>query len=83
MSQIAVLSGYGKGPKRRRRRHHARRGASRRRSHRRSRRHSGGGMTPQRRRFKTAVKTCWEKMRGGKIGISAKSLGKCMRSELT
>jgi len=61
----------------RRRRHHRK---AHRRHHRRARR--GGGMTPQRRKFKAAVKVCWARMSAGKIKVSPKSLGSCMRKEL-
>jgi hypothetical protein len=61
--------------------------ARRKKSHRKSHRRHGsrarrGGMTPQRRKFKAAVKVCWSEMKAGKIDVSPKSLGRCMKKKL-
>lgn len=39
-------------------------------------------MTPQRKRFKSAVHSCWAEMRAGSRNVSPGSLGSCMRSKL-
>lgn len=39
-------------------------------------------MTPQQKKFKTAVHACWADMRGGSRSVSPGSLGACMKSKL-
>jgi len=39
-------------------------------------------MTPQRTKFKKAVKACWSKMASGHATVSPKGLGACMRKAL-
>ena len=39
-------------------------------------------MTRQQQKFKVAVKACWRKMAAGKVKVSPKGLGGCMRKAL-
>lgn len=39
-------------------------------------------MTPQQKKFKTAVHVCWADMRAGHRNVSPGSLGSCMKSKL-
>lgn len=39
-------------------------------------------MTPQQKKFKTAVHACWADMRAGTRNVSPGSLGSCMKSKL-